>query len=85
VDFSGASKVDEDEREPVEASVSTNAEDGSKSLVPDLFKRGPLVSHWHENLTLSIVSDTRQALPIRAMPPNLQHCECDLSNHQSAR
>ncbi|RUP50719.1 cleft lip and palate transmembrane protein 1-domain-containing protein, partial [Jimgerdemannia flammicorona] len=38
-------------------------------------RRAPLASYWHRNLTLNIISDTNQVIPIYSVPPIVQRCK----------
>ncbi|KAI8381330.1 cleft lip and palate transmembrane protein 1-domain-containing protein [Radiomyces spectabilis] len=64
--------------EEVQEDTSTGKSLLASGLLANITRRAPLVAYWHENVTLSIITDSKTVIPKNTLqPPVLKHIPFD--------
>ncbi|RCH80039.1 hypothetical protein CU098_003112, partial [Rhizopus stolonifer] len=64
--------------EEVEAGSAASIVDLGAGILGDLTRRGPMVAHWQENVTLALITDKKSVLPKNGLqPPVIKYVQFD--------
>lgn len=71
----GGDEEDESEVEEHTEQTEKQAKEATAGGLGGLLRRAPLVAHWQQNFTLSIVADTKSAIPKNALQSPTIKCK----------